>query len=479
MRGLGYTPGTAIADVIDNSISAGATRVWVDVKWSPDAGCITLLDDGCGMDDRSLERAMRLGERSPLDQRGVNDLGRFGLGLKTASFSQGRRLTVASKKDDVVSILRWDLDYLLNNPDGGWHLLEGIDPTSENVLSKLEEVHTGTLVIWELLDRLMPNGGGAQDLLDVFDTVEKHLGMVFHRFIEKKQLAIFVNGRPIVPWDPFLEHPATWSSPRTKLDGRNDGAWVKAFVLPHRDHLKASEYDLAAGPDGWNSHQGFFVYRNDRLLLSGGWLSLGKGRNWTREEPYRLARIQLKIPNSADADWKIDIKKCTAHPPPGARSTLIHIAEDARERARRVFAFRGTPSIGKLREPVDLLWNATKSRSGTRYRISLEHPAVGLVLAAAEASGGSLRQDIISMLRVVEETVPVQRIWLDTAENKDAPRTSFSGADNEEIRRVAQTLFNSMVKRKGMSPELARASLLRTEPFDNHVEIVTALKEEN
>jgi hypothetical protein len=480
LRGLGYTAGTALADVIDNSISAGAGTVWIDVDWNAGFSSVTVLDDGSGMDDDALEKAMRLGEKSPLDERGAGDLGRFGLGLKTASFSQGRRLTVASKKAGIVSILRWDLDYLLNSSDGGWHLLEGADPASSHLIGKLEAVRAGTLVIWELLDRMMPEGGGPQDVLDLLDRIEKHLGMVFHRFIAEKRLTIFLNKRPVSAWNPYLAgHPATWSSPRTSLDRRNNGASVQAFVLPHRDHLKASEYDAAAGPEGWNSHQGFFVYRNDRLLLSGGWLALGRGRHWTREEPYRLARIQLDIPNSADADWKIDIRKSTAQPPPYARSTLVHIAEDARERARRVFAFRGKPSGGTLREPVSQLWETTKARSGTRYRISHEHPAVSAVLSAAEAAGGTLRQDVLAMLRVVAETVPVQRIWLDTAENKETPRTGFGGEPPAEVRAVAQTLFNSMVKRKGMSPDLARASLLRTEPFDQHPELVAALTEEN
>ncbi|MER9254535.1 ATP-binding protein [Mesorhizobium sp. M0598] len=480
LRGLGYTPGTAIADVIDNSVSAGARTVRVDVLWSDGVGSVTILDDGSGMDDASLERAMRLGEKSPLDYRHADDLGRFGLGLKTASFSQGRRLTVASKKDGRVSVLRWDLDFLLNSKDGGWHLLEGLDSQSEQLLEKLDSVEAGTLVIWELLDRMMPRGGSAQDLLDLLDRVEMHLGMVFHRFISQRRLAITINKRVVSAWDPYLAGlSATWSSPRTPLDRGVNEALVQAFVLPHRDHLKASQYEAAAGPEGWNAHQGFFVYRNSRLLLSGGWLGLGKGRHWTREEPYRLARIQLDLPNSADGDWKIDIRKSTAQPPPGVRTKLAHIAEDARERARSVFAFRGKPSGGDRREPVSQLWETTKARSGVRYRIGHGHPAVSAVLAAAEAAGGTMRKDVIAMLRVIEETVPVQRIWLDTAESKETPRTGFGGEPTAEVRSVAQTLFNSMIKRKGMSPELARAGLLRTEPFDQFPELVAALTEES
>ena len=156
LRGLGYTPGTALADIIDNSIAAKASIIRVAVDWQERGGVVTILDNGSGMDDHALELAMRLGDRSPLDDRSETDLGRFGLGLKTASFSQGRRLTVASKKNGTVSVLRWDLDYLLNSADGGWHLLEGADPGSAPLVDLLSSVDSGTLVIWELLDRMMP-----------------------------------------------------------------------------------------------------------------------------------------------------------------------------------------------------------------------------------------------------------------------------------------------------------------------------------
>lgn len=479
LRGLGYTAGTAIADVIDNSISAGATVVRIDVDWEAGGGSVTILDDGLGMDDAELEKAMRLGDQNPLDEREGHDLGRFGLGLKTASFSQGRRLTVASSKHGSISVLRWDLDYLLNSADGGWHLLEGADERSGDLLGNLRKLRSGTLVIWELLDRMMPSSGGAQDLLDLLDRIEKHLAMVFHRFIHDGRIAILLNGTKIKGWDPFLEKKAPWSSPRTPLPGSGKKAWVKAFVLPHRDQLSDVEYKAAAGPEGWNSHQGFFVYRNDRLLLAGGWLGLGQRRHWTREEPYRLARIQLDIPNSADGEWKIDIRKSTAQPPPSMREALTHIAEDTRERARNVFAYRGKPAPGVRRDPVTQVWEATKVRSGTRYRIGHEHPAVSAVLAAAQAAGGGLRGEVLAMLRVIEETVPVQRIWLDTAENKETPRTGFGGEAPSEVRAMAQTLFNSMIRRKGMSADLARASLGRMEPFDQYSELVATLTEES
>src|SRR5262249_52966735 len=112
LRGLGYSASTALADVIDNSIAANATRVDGTFAWNGGASVVTIEDNGSGMTDGELDRAMRLGDRNPLDERAPRDLGRFGLGLKTASFSQCRRLTVASCKARQCSCLRWDLDVL-------------------------------------------------------------------------------------------------------------------------------------------------------------------------------------------------------------------------------------------------------------------------------------------------------------------------------------------------------------------------------
>ena len=182
LRGLGYTTASALADLIDNSIAANASLVSVVFSWRGSTSTITVLDNGEGMSDHQLERAMRLGERNPLDKRAPHDLGRFGIGLKTASFSQCRRLTVATHKDATTSCLLWDLDVLAASEDGGWHLLEGAAPGSTHLVDRLRSA--GTLVAWEALDRIITPGATEQDFLDLIDRVEQHLAMVFHRFLE-------------------------------------------------------------------------------------------------------------------------------------------------------------------------------------------------------------------------------------------------------------------------------------------------------
>lgn len=476
LRGLGYSTAAALADIVDNSVSAGAGEVRIDFAWAGPASRISVLDDGRGMDDAELESAMTLGDKSPLDERAHDDLGRFGMGLKTASFSQCRRLTVASLREGVPPCcLRWDLDALAARPEDGWLLFEGPATGSEPFLEPLSGRTAGTLVLWEALDRVVTNGFTVDDFADLIDRVEARLAMVFHRMLQgpSPSLRLLLNGCPVEPWDPFMDgHPAKpWESPVAKQTTDSGPIEIACHVLPHRDLLTLDEYEKAGGAEGWTAQQGFYVYRNRRLLLVGGWLGLGQGRAWNREEAHRLARVRLDIPNTADADWKIDIRKSTARPPVSLRPWLTRLAEDTRDRARRVFAYRGSPGPRSGGAPVEQAWRAEHSRSGMRYRIDGKHPAVAAVLEAA----GPLLPLVKAMLRVVEETVPVQRIWLDTVENRETPRTGFSGEPTADVVNVLRALYDDMVERRGMSTESAKQLLMRTEPFQNYPDLIAAM----
>lgn len=474
LRGLGYSTATALADIIDNSIAAGAGTVDLTFVWEGRRSCIRIEDDGHGMSAAGLDSAMRLGERSPLDERDDDDLGRFGLGLKTASFSQCRRLTVATCGEDGLQCLRWDLDVLAASSDGGWHLLEGPDDSAAALVAEFGIRGRGTLVLWEVLDRIVSDGFREQDFLDLIDRVERHLAMVFHRYLEgaRPLLRLRISGKPIAPWDPFLSgNPAKpWHSPSASPPGM-PGVEVECHVLPHKDRLSPKEYEAAQGPDGWTAQQGFYVYRNRRLLVAGSWLGLGQGRGWTKDEAHRLARIRLDIPNSADAAWKIDIRKSTARPPVEIRAWLARLADDTRARARRAFAMRGQAPRTRSGEEVSQVWHSQHFSGGLRYRIDTNHPAVRAVLD--EARG--LAPQVVAMLRVIEETVPVQRIWIDTAEQRETPRTGFAGEPPAAVMEVLAVMYRNLVRIKGMSPSMARARLLLTEPFQNHPELVASL----
>lgn len=477
LRGLGYSTADALADIVDNSISAGASEVRINFCWEGGGGAfVSILDDGRGMDDPELEAAMRLGEKSPLDERSGNDLGRFGMGLKTASFSQCRSLTVASKREGgSASCLRWDLDEIASRDDGAWALIEGAAEGSKERLAPLDGLPSGALVLWEKLDRIVTEGYDVDHFLKLMDRVETRLAMIFHRLLEGPGpvLRLLINGKAVEPWNPFLTgHPAKpWNSPVERKWTPVGMVEVECHVLPHKDMLTTAVCDQAAGPDGWNSQQGFYIYRNGRLLLAGGWLGLGHGRAWNREEAQKLARIRLDIPNTADADWKIDIRKATARIPVYLRPWLTTLAEDTRNRARRVFVYRGSPTPGIGGAPIEQAWTAVRFKDGMRYRVDTSHPAV----AAVFESAGPLLPLVKAMMRVVEETVPVQRIWLDTAENREPPMTGFEGELPSEVVEILQTLFEDMIGRRCMSRAMAKKTLASTEPFQKYPSLVAAL----
>lgn len=474
LRGLGYSTGAALADIIDNSISAGASNV--NLKFIEEGlhSSILIIDDGKGMSDSELELAMRLGYKNPITtKRDANDLGRFGIGLKSASFSQCRRLTVMSRRDGLTSCLRWDLDYLANESQGDWHLLEGADPNSGPIEQYISSSH-GTLVLWEVMDRIVTEGFSKEDFLDLIEKIDQTLGMIFHRFLsgDKPRMKISINGRAVKPWDPFMTHNSfTMASPDVDFKTSSGVIKVKGYVLPHKDQLTDQEYERWGGPEGWNSQQGFYIYRNDRLLVSGGWLGLGTRRAWTREEAHRLARISIDISNKSDMDWKIDIRKSIARPPHTIRPRLIKISEDIRSKARRVFAHRGFYNKNNSKKEIYNVWRSEKFNGGIRYRIDLEHPAIKSLIESTD----TVAHQIKTLFRIIEETVPVQKIWLDTAEAKETPRTGFAEQPSENIMEVVSTVFEDLTLRRGMSQEAAKKSLLSMEPFNFFPDLISRL----
>ena len=473
LRSVGYSLPTAIADLIDNSITAHARRVWLQFEWDGASSWVSLRDDGNGMSEEELLRAMRPGSRSPLEDRPPEDLGRFGLGLKTASFSQCRRLTVGTTKGTSVSIRRWDLDYVRDTNE--WRLLRTAAPGSEARLAELKTGKPGTMILWEQLDRVVRNTSVNDDKalkrfqLDI-ERVTQHLGMVFHEYLADNRLSIFVNGTSpshrVKPWSPFEPEQQCWKSESVSRGGMR----IRGYVLPHRDHLTEEGFRSAAGPAGWNAQQGFYVYRNERLLVSGGWLDLG----YTNEEPYRLARIRVDIPASvaADADWDIDIKKSRARPPGAARDLLKAVADRVRTQAREVYAHRGASTRGPRQQPLERPW-LIDEKGRNRYRINRHHPLLSALL-----QDKSVAPDLELFLKLVEETVPVERIWLDASEKPPSDDAALeAGEDDEQRAHVLQMLkqLKAALVAQGETPEGAQSRLRTMEPFHLYPDLLASL----
>jgi len=264
LRGIGYSPAAAIADLIDNSIAAGATQVRVDFEWRGPDSIVRITDDGRGMNTRALVEAMRPAGRHPLEPREPADLGRFGLGLKTASLSQGSLLAVASRvADSGIEARYWDLEHVADVD--AWQLLRGMPAEIEADADMLCDRPHGTIVVIARLDRMLgdeltDDATDRQRFYRLAQLVERHLSMTFHRYLDgpSPRLVITFNGddeaQRVIPWDPFISwHKATAPTPVETI--RHSG-----FVLPHRDHMSSADFGKAEGPSGWQAHEGFFEH---------------------------------------------------------------------------------------------------------------------------------------------------------------------------------------------------------------------------
>lgn len=483
LRGVGYDAKTAVADLVDNSIAAHASNVWLRFTWAGRNSTVSLLDDGHGMSAAELETAMTLGSRSPLEQRGTADLGRFGLGLKTASLSQCTRLVVSSRrKDQPVSTRVWDLSTVEQMDD--WIVHDEIASDEHSFIAGLHNLASGTLVLWRQLDRLAgdfdeENESARLTFQGVARDVERHLAMTFHRFLEgpRPRLRIYINGQDeefrIRAWDPFCTaHAATQQMPEVARNTRSGTVKLQGFVLPHRDRFIGDEFEAAAGPAGWPSQQGFYVYRNERLLVAGSWLGLGRPRRWTRDEQHKLARIRLDLPNTLDSEWSLDIKKSKANPPVELRDWLNRHAELVRQEAKEVFVHRGSRASTSVRAEFSPIWFAETAMS-PRYRINRNHP---LISALAE-NGGAQAKAVERVLRLVESTIPVHRIWLDVADKPETPTTTRQLLDEEQVARIAADLLERLMSGQNLTRTAALHRLRHIEPFDQFPELLASLEE--
>ena len=472
LRATGYSLPDAVSDLIDNSIYAGAKNVWLNFHWNGAASWATILDDGCGMSEDALVAAMRVGSQSPIESRDPSDLGRFGLGLKTASISQARSLTVATDCADGrgVSVRRWDLDHLMATAE--WQLLRlSTDQASIHGLDDLLKLDRGTLVVWEKLDRLVGEAG-ADDAVamghfhSALRTLEGHLAIVFHRYLvrQRNRVAIWLNGQQVEAWDPFLtDHDTTQNLGSETLEYPGGTITVTPYVLPHHSRLSTQAHQSAGGPQGWNAHQGFYVYRNRRLLVAGDWLGLG----FQKEEHYKLARIQVDLPNAFDQEWDIDVRKSQARPPLALQGHLRRVARFTRGRAVEVYRHRGkTISRSSGANPI-FVWNRRVTGGRVSYAINREHPLVRDALASDTIDTHQFRR----ILRLIEEYVPSAQIWVDMAEGDESQAQPFESASDQELNDLIGALYTALIG-SGLTHEQAVGRLSTSEIIGNRFEML-------
>jgi hypothetical protein len=425
LRAVGYTTSAALADLVDNSIAANAGKVAIQLTTHPEPS-VAVLDDGQGMSEEALVGAMRFGSRDPREVRTGMDLGRFGLGLKTASLSQCRRLTVASLADGQLSLAAWDLDECEQR--GTWWLARpNRDSLPDDIVDRLFAQGQGTAVHWSHLDRLSATGGAdpRRAIEIAVDEAANHLAMVFHRFLVGEMSSGFditINDRSLPRIDPFLEghvRGQVLHSEAFTVDGQK--VVVSPFVLPFPSRLRPAELDRAGGRESLKTGHGFYVYRGGRLVVPGGWFRIVPS-----DELIRLARVRVDVPVELDHLWKIDIRKTVAEPPAALRPHLRRIVGDVTLRSRRVYTYKGTAKADAERVPV---WHRQELRDGAAtWRINRDHPAI------KSLSFGN--PDMEALLGLMEGSLPVHDIHLHISNDlpvADAPEVSE--ADLEALAR--------------------------------------------
>ncbi|MGL4672410.1 ATP-binding protein, partial [Cetobacterium sp.] len=417
LRDIGYSLEIAIADVLDNSISAKAKNIKIFCK-NKEQLKFEILDNGNGMTELELVEAMRLGSKNPLASRTKTDLGRFGLGLKTASFSQCKKLTVFTKKDGVISNKQWDLNYIENKNE--WRLKTLKEYSEYELVQELDKMSSGTLVIWEEVDRLNP-----KEIAETLTRLRNHLSLVFHKFLEKKTFKISINENELKSFDPFnIKHPATQELPKEEIKIGKDKIVIQPFILPHHSKVTQQEYNDYATSEGYLKAQGFYLYRANRLLIHGTWFGLHKA-----SDAHKLVRIKIEIPNNNDVDWGIDVKKSTAKPADSIKENLKRTVSQISVLGSRPYTGRGRKIEDKKTERF---WNLVHETNKTvNFKLNLKNE----IYQTLNNSLNENQKEILSLyLNQIQEFLPLDSILSQLQQNPhDVVQKKCYSVDEKEI----------------------------------------------
>lgn len=475
MRAMGYSFESAVADIVDNSISADASRISLRFGIDPAEVYVAICDNGCGMNQSELFDAMKYGSEQKQAGRANNDLGRFGLGLKAASLSQCRKLTVASKKDSTISACIWDLDIVEEKQ--GWYMVECDEAQIKAIKSIiwLDAVEHGTVVVWENFDFLEKSTGNVYSTLMKYqDITANYLALIFHRYLNRPKatcIEITVNNYRLTGLDPFLEHHNK-TNVRKRVEipikdstGIERMVVVQPYVLPFQKDLSAEDKRLSGGMENYRSHQGFYIYRNERLIVWGKWF----GR--PRDELTKYARIRVDIPNTLDDIWGIDIKKQSAEIPASIRQRLNRAIDDAMDSAIKAQTYRGR--IEKIDEDVDYIWDRIKERGDQFiYRINRNARIFDLIRQNVDDEIWS-RIDMV--LEEIEESVPYQQIYIDKSQNRIDD--TISDERVAEIEAKARILIKLATDMGTNDRKTIVGKIFQSEPFNKYPSLIPKLLE--
>lgn len=474
LRSIGYTLETALADIIDNSVGASAENVAVQFRWNNGKPWIAVIDDGDGMSPDELIEAMRLGSQSPTILRDPNDLGRFGLGLKTASISQCSHLSVVTKQEGSLCGCVWDLDAVTksDSPDWGASFLDEKSIASELQLKTLVTEFLagqkkGTIVLWRnLLGHLCDTGSALNEkaFSEAMDAAKNHLETVFHRYLApehgRRAVEMTFNGTELDAFDPFgRSHLARQELTSHPIFVQGERIMVQAYVLPHHSKIPKSEYQRFGGVEGYLQNQGFYVYRNRRLIVKATWFRLIR-----KEELNKLIRVRIDIPNTMDRLWRLDVKKSQADPPEAVRSELRRVIEKIAGAGRRVYTKRVTNLMHRSEVPV---WRREVTDGQVRYKLNEDHPLLHELLVDGDSKA---RERVSTCYRLISGSFPAELHFADAADDD----LEFAQPTEQETREVLVQLIRAL-RKSGLEGEALQKTLLKTATLDVPQETIERL----
>ena len=409
-RSMGYTLETAIADVMDNSIAGKASHIDIHYFHNPQE-YISILDDGEGMDQEQMIAAMQYGGQGTGRKREQHDLGRFGLGLKTASLSQCNRLTVISKTSNGQTAgCRWDLSYIAQTAATGSWNLQILSLNEINEVPRADKLCTmtsGTLVVWEDLEPMKQGQDDAKYILsEKMEHVESHIALTFHRYLAGEAgltpLKIRINDHDIQPADPFF-HGDKFAPTTLLLPGK---VMLTTYLMPFPSKLTEEEKNHLGRTKDMRQNQGFYVYRNKRLIQWGKWYRL-----LTKDKITEIMRFQLDLPNDTyiDKEWMLDVKKSQTSPPRLMRDILRKICERIHDDVKgRWIKHDGDQPDHKQEIP---LWQRWPVNDKVVYKINPDHPLIENIREYLPRK--SMKDDFAQLLRLMEKTLPLHQLTLD------------------------------------------------------------------
>lgn len=430
-RSMGYSFSTAVADIIDNSISAEATKIEIFSDPLCEDPYFCILDNGHGMNSEKLNNAMLPGSNRDDVADSDIELGRFGLGLKSASLSQCKVFTVATKQDDVLLAMSFDLNVIENKNKLLLKVLSDDEISSLPIIERLIAQKSGTLVIWSDFDKIRDYAKNFEESFRALVAEsKKHVELVFHRFYE--EIEIFYHGRRIEKRDPFLISALgrQQTGRTTSIPVGNSVVTVTPYTLPFAKTITPNEMSLLGNPKSIYDDQGFYLYRNRRLISWGSWMRMG-----IRSELNKLARIQVDIPSSLDSVWMLDVKKSSAKIPDKIKDYLKIAVEDSVIRSKRTVRNPGV----KEATPTHNIWERINEQDGNvRYEIDRDNPLIQGLINTFDTNQKDLFEGLLTQL---EQSIPKYRIHNDVIDAVNIINDSLDINENELVDQIIKVLL--------------------------------------